>query len=188
MKYILVSGGVISGIRKGVIASSTSLLLKTVGLKVSSIKIDPYMNVDAGTMAPMEHGEVFVLDDGGEVDLDLGNYERYLNITLTRENNITTGRYISTIDKIAQFCQVELDLRNILNLDDLAVSPGLSRKGRKVWAGWKTLTHSQDRLLDLVSIAHASDSGEVMTGFLEANEANGIHTGLRVWPSLCKGQ
>ncbi|KAI9840352.1 MAG: CTP synthase ura7 [Thelocarpon superellum] len=85
MKYVLVSGGVISGIGKGVIASST-------GFHVSSIKIDPYMNVDAGTMSPMEHGEVFVLDDGGEVDLDLGNYERYLNITLTRENNITTGK------------------------------------------------------------------------------------------------
>ncbi|KAL2047233.1 hypothetical protein N7G274_001252 [Stereocaulon virgatum] len=92
MKYVLVSGGVISGIGKGVIASSTGLLLKTIGLKVSSIKVDPYMNVDAGTMAPTEHGEVFVLDDGGEVDLDLGNYERYLNITLTRENNITTGK------------------------------------------------------------------------------------------------
>ncbi|TGO85912.1 hypothetical protein BPOR_0352g00030 [Botrytis porri] len=92
MKYVLVSGGVISGIGKGVIASSTGLLLKTIGLKVTSIKIDPYMNVDAGTMNPLEHGEVFVLDDGGEVDLDLGNYERYLNITLTRENNITTGK------------------------------------------------------------------------------------------------
>jgi CTP synthase len=62
------------------------------GLKVTMIKIDPYMNVDAGTMAPTEHGEVFVLDDGGETDLDLGNYERYLNITLTRDHNITTGK------------------------------------------------------------------------------------------------
>ncbi|KAF2763292.1 CTP synthase [Pseudovirgaria hyperparasitica] len=92
MKYVLVSGGVISGVGKGIIASSTGLLLKTIGLKVSSIKVDPYLNVDAGTMNPKEHGEVFVLDDGGEVDLDLGNYERYLNITLTRENNITTGK------------------------------------------------------------------------------------------------
>ncbi|KAK5451793.1 CTP synthase ura7 [Exophiala xenobiotica] len=92
MKYVLVSGGVISGIGKGIIASSTGLLLKTMGLKVTSIKIDPYLNVDAGTMAPTEHGECFVLDDGGEVDLDLGNYERYLNITLTREHSITTGK------------------------------------------------------------------------------------------------
>ncbi|ETI20379.1 CTP synthase [Cladophialophora carrionii CBS 160.54] len=92
MKYVLVSGGVISGIGKGIIASSTGLLLKTVGLKVTAIKIDPYLNVDAGTMAPTEHGECFVLDDGGEVDLDLGNYERYLNVTLTLENSITTGK------------------------------------------------------------------------------------------------
>jgi CTP synthase len=73
-------------------ASSTGLLLTGMGLKVTMIKIDPYMNVDAGTMAPTEHGEVFVLDDGGETDLDLGNYERYLNITLTRDHNITTGK------------------------------------------------------------------------------------------------
>lgn len=100
MKYVLVSGGVISGVGKGIIASSTGLLLKTLGLKVSSIKIDPYLNVDAGTMNPKEHGECFVLDDGGEVDLDLGNYERYLNITLTRDNNITTGKiYQHVIEK-----------------------------------------------------------------------------------------
>ncbi|KAJ5566803.1 P-loop containing nucleoside triphosphate hydrolase [Penicillium sp. DV-2018c] len=92
MKYILVSGGVVSGVGKGIIASSTGLLLKTMGLSVTMIKIDPYINVDAGTMAPTEHGEVFVLDDGGEADLDLGNYERYLGITLTREHNITTGK------------------------------------------------------------------------------------------------
>ncbi|EEB09800.2 CTP synthase Cts1 [Schizosaccharomyces japonicus yFS275] len=97
MKYVLVSGGVISGIGKGVIASSTGLLLKTLGLKVTSIKIDPYMNIDAGTMSPLEHGEVFVLNDGGEVDLDLGNYERYLNVTLTRDNNITTGKVYSRV-------------------------------------------------------------------------------------------
>ncbi|KAG0004903.1 CTP synthase ura7 [Entomortierella chlamydospora] len=91
-KYVLVSGGVISGIGKGIIASSTGLLLKTMGLKVTSIKIDPYLNIDAGTLSPLDHGEVFVLNDGGEVDLDLGNYERYLDITLTRANNITTGK------------------------------------------------------------------------------------------------
>ncbi|KAJ7746492.1 CTP synthase N-terminus-domain-containing protein [Mycena maculata] len=99
-KYILVSGGVISGIGKGVIASSTGLLLKTIGLKVTAIKIDPYMNIDAGTMRPTEHGEVYVLNDGGEVDLDLGNYERYLNVTLSRDNNITTGKiYKEVIEK-----------------------------------------------------------------------------------------
>ncbi|KAJ5108692.1 CTP synthase [Penicillium angulare] len=92
MKYVLVSGGVISGVGKGIIASSTGLLLKTQGLTVTSIKIDPYINIDAGTMAPTEHGEVYVTDDGGEMDLDLGNYERYLLTTLTRDHNITTGK------------------------------------------------------------------------------------------------
>ncbi|PPD76176.1 hypothetical protein GOBAR_DD26896 [Gossypium barbadense] len=92
MKYVLVTGGVVSGLGKGVTASSIGLLLKSCGLRVTSIKIDPYLNTDAGTMSPFEHGEVFVLDDGGEVDLDLGNYERFLDITLTRENNITTGK------------------------------------------------------------------------------------------------
>ncbi|GJJ10584.1 hypothetical protein Clacol_004811 [Clathrus columnatus] len=108
-KYIVVSGGVISGIGKGVIASSTGLLLKTAGLKVTAIKIDPYMNIDAGTMRPTEHGklvdnisfcEVYVLNDGGEVDLDLGNYERYLDVTLSRDNNVTTGKiYREVIEK-----------------------------------------------------------------------------------------
>ncbi|SJX60836.1 probable URA7-CTP synthase 1 [Sporisorium reilianum f. sp. reilianum] len=100
MKYIVVSGGVISGIGKGVIASSTGLLLKTLGLRVTAIKVDPYMNIDAGTMSPTEHGEVYVLDDGGEADLDLGNYERYLDVTLSRDNNITTGKiYRQVIEK-----------------------------------------------------------------------------------------
>lgn len=97
MKYVVVSGGVISGIGKGVLASSTGMLLKTLGLKVTSIKIDPYMNIDAGTMSPLEHGECFVLNDGGETDLDLGNYERYLNVTLTRDHNITTGKIYSHV-------------------------------------------------------------------------------------------
>ncbi|KAK7262727.1 hypothetical protein RJT34_30307 [Clitoria ternatea] len=100
MKYVLVTGGVVSGLGKGVTASSIGLLLKACGLRVTAIKIDPYLNTDAGTMSPMEHGEVFVLDDGGEVDLDLGNYERFMDIKLTRDNNITTGKiYQSVIDK-----------------------------------------------------------------------------------------
>ncbi|KAJ4981425.1 hypothetical protein NE237_032262 [Protea cynaroides] len=100
MKYVLVTGGVVSGLGKGVTASSIGVVLKACGLRVTSIKIDPYLNTDAGTMSPFEHGEVFVLDDGGEVDLDLGNYERFLDIKLTRDNNITTGKiYQSVIDK-----------------------------------------------------------------------------------------
>uniref|UniRef100_W5KQQ6 CTP synthase n=1 Tax=Astyanax mexicanus TaxID=7994 RepID=W5KQQ6_ASTMX len=100
MKYILVTGGVISGIGKGIIASSVGTILKSCGLHVTAIKIDPYINIDAGTFSPYEHGEVFVLDDGGEVDLDLGNYERFLDIRLTKDNNLTTGKiYQSVINK-----------------------------------------------------------------------------------------
>lgn len=89
-----------SGLGKGVTASSIGVVLKACGLRVTSIKIDPYLNTDAGTMSPFEHGEVFVLDDGGEVDLDLGNYERFLDVRLTRDNNITTGKiYQSVLEK-----------------------------------------------------------------------------------------
>ena len=80
MKCILVTGGVISGIGKGIIASSVGTILKSCGLHVTSIKIGHYINIDAGTFSPYGHGEVFVLDDGGEVDLDFGNYEQFLDI------------------------------------------------------------------------------------------------------------
>jgi len=92
MKYIIVTGGVVSGLGKGVTISSMGRLLQSCGLSVTAIKIDPYLNVDAGTMSPFEHGEVFVLEDGGEGDLDLGNYERFLNLKLTSDHNITTGK------------------------------------------------------------------------------------------------
>ena len=97
MKFIFVSGGVISGLGKGITASSIGLLLKSRGIKVTSIKVDPYLNIDAGTMNPYEHGEVYVLDDGGEVDLDLGNYERFMDLKLGRDNNITTGKVYSAV-------------------------------------------------------------------------------------------
>lgn len=97
MKYVIVSGGVLSGLGKGVTASSIGVLLKSAGMKVTSIKIDPYLNSDAGTMSPFEHGEVFVLDDGGEVDLDLGNYERFLDLNLGKDNNLTTGKIYAKV-------------------------------------------------------------------------------------------
>lgn len=99
-KYIVITGGVISGIGKGITASSIGVLLKMMGCRVTAIKIDPYLNVDAGTMSPFEHGETFVLDDGGETDLDLGNYERFLDIRLTSDSNLTTGKiYQAVIEK-----------------------------------------------------------------------------------------
>lgn len=97
LKYIFVTGGVMSGLGKGITAASIGRILKNRGYQVTAIKIDPYLNIDAGTMNPAQHGEVFVLSDGGEVDLDLGNYERFLDIELTRPHNITTGKIYKTV-------------------------------------------------------------------------------------------
>jgi CTP synthase len=98
-KYLFVSGGVMSGLGKGVITSSVAKLLQLSGVEVTCLKIDPYLNFDAGTMNPYTHGEVFVTDDGGETDMDLGNYERFLNRDMTKANNITTGQiYKRVID------------------------------------------------------------------------------------------
>lgn len=99
-KYIFVTGGVVSSLGKGVATASVGLLLKSYGLRVTLQKIDPYINVDPGTMNPYQHGEVFVTKDGAECDLDLGHYERFLNDSLSRDNNITTGQiYYSVISK-----------------------------------------------------------------------------------------
>jgi CTP synthase len=99
-KYIFVTGGVVSSIGKGLAAASMGALLEARGLKVTNIKLDPYINVDPGTMSPYQHGEVFVTDDGAETDLDLGHYERFTSATLTRANNFTTGRiYDAVISK-----------------------------------------------------------------------------------------
>src|SRR5438874_10221283 len=99
-KYIFVTGGVVSGLCKGLAASSIGCRLEARGLSVTCIKLDPYINVDPGTMSPFQHGEVFVTDDGAETDLDLGHYERFTHARLSRANNWTTGRiYLSVIEK-----------------------------------------------------------------------------------------
>ena len=99
-KYIFVVGGVMSGIGKGIATASIGRILQSKGFKVTAIKCDPYVNVDAGTMNPVEHGEVFVTSDGVECDQDLGNYERYLEENLSTLNYITTGRvYQSVINR-----------------------------------------------------------------------------------------
>lgn len=96
-KYIFVTGGVVSSLGKGIAASSLGYLLKQRGLKVRNVKFDPYLNVDPGTMNPFQHGEVFVLDDGSETDLDLGHYERFLDQSLEKSNNVTTGQIYNTV-------------------------------------------------------------------------------------------
>lgn len=96
-KYIFVTGGVLSSLGKGIAAASIATLLKNIGYKVSMLKADPYINVDPGTMSPLEHGEVFVTDDGAETDLDLGHYERFLDENLNQDNNFTTGKVYSSV-------------------------------------------------------------------------------------------
>ena len=100
MKYIFITGGVVSGLGKGICAASLGRLLKQRGLRVQNQKFDPYLNVDPGTMSPYQHGEVFVTDDGAETDLDLGHYERFISTRMHKVNNFTTGQiYESVIRK-----------------------------------------------------------------------------------------
>src|SRR5210317_2260848 len=91
-RFIFVTGGVVSSLGKGITAASLGAILEARGLKVSMIKLDPYINVDPGTMSPFQHGEVFVTDDGAETDLDLGHYERFVRTRTSQNNNFTTGR------------------------------------------------------------------------------------------------
>jgi CTP synthase len=99
-KYIVVTGGVMSGLGKGITAASIGRILRDIGYRVVPIKVDPYLNIDAGTMNPFQHGEVFVLKDGTEVDLDLGHYERFIGVEVTGEHNVTTGKiYMSVLEK-----------------------------------------------------------------------------------------
>src|SRR5512141_2457871 len=96
-KFVFVTGGVVSSIGKGLAAASIGALLEARGLKVTHMKLDPYINVDPGTMSPYQHGEVYVTDDGAETDLDLGHYERFTTARMTRQNNLTTGKIYETV-------------------------------------------------------------------------------------------
>src|ERR1700731_1166117 len=96
-KYIFITGGVVSSLGKGVASASLGAILEARGLKVNLMKLDPYINVDPGTMNPFQHGEVFVTEDGAETDLDLGHYERFTTVNLKRENSITAGQVYETI-------------------------------------------------------------------------------------------
>src|SRR3954466_4105205 len=99
-KYVFVSGGVVSSLGKGIAAASMAALLESRGIKVTLLKLDPYINVDPGTMSPFQHGEVFVTEDGAETDLDLGHYERFVTARMRRTNNFTTGQiYKSVLEK-----------------------------------------------------------------------------------------
>src|SRR5829696_8669381 len=96
-KFVMVTGGVVSSIGKGLASASIVALMEARGLRVTHLKLDPYINVDPGTMSPYQHGEVFVTDDGAETDLDLGHYERFTSACLTRQANVTTGRIYEAV-------------------------------------------------------------------------------------------
>lgn len=95
--FIFVTGGVVSSLGKGIAAASLGAILEARGLKVTMMKLDPYINVDPGTMSPFQHGEVFVTDDGAETDLDLGHYERFIRMTASRRNSVSAGRVYKTV-------------------------------------------------------------------------------------------
>src|SRR3990167_10836858 len=97
--YIFVTGGEVSSLGKGIAAASLAAILEAGGLRVTLVKLDPYINVDPGTMSPIQHGEVFVTQDGAETDLDLGHYERFVRTTMTRFNNYTTGKIYESVIK-----------------------------------------------------------------------------------------
>ena len=101
VKYVFVTGGVVSGLGKGITAASLGRLLKARGYKVTMQKFDPYINIDPGTMNPIQHGEVFVTDDGAETDLDLGHYERFIDESLTKNSNVTTGKIYWSVLQIS---------------------------------------------------------------------------------------
>ncbi|MGH8768661.1 MAG: CTP synthase, partial [Burkholderiales bacterium] len=98
-KFIFVTGGVVSSLGKGIASASLAAILESRGIKLTLLKLDPYINVDPGTMSPFQHGEVFVTEDGAETDLDLGHYERFVNAKMTRRNNFTTGQIYESVIK-----------------------------------------------------------------------------------------
>lgn len=118
-KFIFVTGGVVSSLGKGIAAASLAAILESRGLKVTALKLDPYLNVDPGTMSPFQHGEVYVTDDGGETDLDLGHYERFMTTKMTRKNNVTTGQiYDSVISKERQGAYLGATVQVIPHITD----------------------------------------------------------------------
>ena len=134
-KYIFVTGGVVSSLGKGITAASLGRLLKSRGMKVTIQKFDPYINFDPGTMSPYQHGEVFVTDDGGETDLDLGHYERFVDINLSKSSNVTAGKiYWSVIRRNAGGTISAVRCRSS------RTSPTRSKNGSTMWAARTTPT------------------------------------------------
>ena len=164
-KYIFVTGGVVSGLGKGITAASLGRLLKARGLKVAAQKLDPYINVDPGTMSPFQHGEVYVTEDGAETDLDLGHYERFIDEDLNKFSNLTTGKVYW----------------NVLNKE---------RRGEYLGSTVQVIPHITDEIKEFIySVGRAGDSDVIITEiggtvgdiesqpFLEAARQVGIEQG-----------
>jgi CTP synthase len=132
-KYIFVTGGVVSSLGKGITAASLGRLLKSRGLSVTMQKCDPYINVDPGTMSPYQHGEVYVTDDGCEADLDLGHYERFIDVNLSKNSDITTGGiYLSVITKERQGCYNGKTVQVIPHITN-EIKERITKVGKRVW-------------------------------------------------------
>jgi CTP synthase len=150
-KIVIVTGGVLSGIGKGVTASSIGVLFRAMGLRVTALKIDPYLNVDAGTMSPFEHGEVFVLDDGGETDLDLGNYERFLSVCLTSNSNLSTGKiYQSVIERERVGEYLGKTVQVVPHVSD-AIQEWVLKVAKAPVTHFSTATHTNNQQMRLAS-------------------------------------
>jgi len=133
MKYVVVTGGVMSGQGKGIVSASIGKILKSYGLKVGMLKIDGYLNVDPGTLNPYEHGEVFVLDDGTETDLDLGHYERFLNLNLDKDSSVTNGKiYKKVIDNERKGIYLGKTVQIIPHVTDVIIEHGTSPDGKLI--------------------------------------------------------
>ncbi len=191
VKYIFVVGGVMSGVGKGVTASSIAKIIQSRGIEATSVKIDPYVNVDAGTMNPTEHGEVFVLDDGTECDQDMGNYERYLNRSLTKTNYMTTGSiYLSVIQKERNLeyggKQVEVVPRIPLEVIDRLEKSAAKNKAKVVITeiGGTVGEYENILFLEAVRMLKLKNSGDValvLVSFVPALGAGG--TELKTKPT-----
>ncbi len=183
VKYIFVAGGVMSGIGKGIATASIGRILKSKGFKVTAIKIDPYINVDAGTMNPVEHGEVFVTDDGVECDQDLGNYERFLDENIYTDNYMTTGRVYQTV--ITRERNLEYNGRCVEVVPDIPneVISIIKRAGKKVKADFilieigGTVGEYQNMLFleaaRMLKISHPKDVLFILVSYMPVPETIG---------------
>jgi len=161
VKYVFVTGGVMSGLGKGITTASIGRILKNRGFGVTAVKIDPYLNIDAGTMNPAQHGEVFVLADGSEVDLDLGNYERFLDIDLGARHNITTGKVYRTV--------IEKERQGDYLGDTVQIIPHITDEIKASIRGAATEPNGGDQLAEVCLVEVGGNVGDIESmPFLEA--------------------